>query len=40
MLSYSAMLGIFRDTGTTIEQFGWLGAVFYIGYLLAQASTD
>ncbi|KAI9359491.1 major facilitator superfamily domain-containing protein [Pilaira anomala] len=35
-LNYSALLGIKEDTNITDSQFGWLGSIFYLGYLLYQ----
>lgn len=37
-LNYSALLGIKEDTNITDSQFGWLGSIFYLGYLLYQVS--
>ncbi|KAI9263868.1 major facilitator superfamily domain-containing protein [Helicostylum pulchrum] len=35
-LNYSALLGIKEDTHITDSQFGWLGSIFYLGYLVYQ----
>ncbi|KAJ8664151.1 hypothetical protein O0I10_000430 [Lichtheimia ornata] len=40
ILSFTAVLGIYEDTGITHDQFGWLGAVFYGGFLLTQFSNQ
>lgn len=34
------MLGIKEDTSLTDIQFGWLGLIFFIGYLIFQLLTD
>lgn len=38
-LNYSALLGIKEDTHITDSQFGWLGSIFYLGYLVYQVKT-
>ncbi|KAI9493877.1 major facilitator superfamily domain-containing protein [Zychaea mexicana] len=35
-LNFSAVLGLFDDTAITESEFGWLGSIFFIGYLLFQ----
>ncbi|KAI9497525.1 major facilitator superfamily domain-containing protein [Zychaea mexicana] len=35
-LTVSALFGIYEDTGITHDEFGWLGSLFYIGYLAIQ----
>ncbi|KAL0094883.1 major facilitator superfamily domain-containing protein [Phycomyces blakesleeanus] len=35
-LNYSGVLTIKADTGITSAQYGWLGSIFYLGYLLFQ----
>ncbi|RCH83896.1 hypothetical protein CU098_007114, partial [Rhizopus stolonifer] len=35
-LNYSAVLGIMEDTHIDKAQFGWLGSIFYLGYLVYQ----
>ncbi|KAI9255746.1 major facilitator superfamily domain-containing protein [Phascolomyces articulosus] len=35
-LTVSALFGIYEDTGITHDEFGWLGSIFYIGYLVIQ----
>ena len=36
MISFTAVLGIYEDTDITHDQFGWLGALFYGGFLVTQ----
>ncbi|KAI7885994.1 MFS general substrate transporter [Lichtheimia hyalospora FSU 10163] len=36
VISFTAVLGIYEDTGMTHDQFGWLGALFYGGFLVTQ----
>ncbi|KAH8892122.1 MFS transporter [Thozetella sp. PMI_491] len=33
LLSYSAVMGILKDTGMNTAQYSWAGSIFYIGYL-------
>ncbi|KAI9255745.1 major facilitator superfamily domain-containing protein [Phascolomyces articulosus] len=35
-LNYAAVMGLYEDTHITQDQFSWLGAIFYIGYLAFQ----
>ncbi|KAI7859823.1 major facilitator superfamily domain-containing protein [Circinella umbellata] len=35
-LTISALFGIYEDTGITHDEFGWLGSIFYMGYLAIQ----
>ncbi|KAI9276822.1 major facilitator superfamily domain-containing protein, partial [Phascolomyces articulosus] len=35
-LNYSAVMGFYQDTNITSGDFSWLGAIFYLGYLLFQ----
>lgn len=35
-LNYSAVLGIRDDVNLDDTQFGWIGSIFFIGYLLYQ----
>ncbi|OBZ87200.1 hypothetical protein A0J61_04751 [Choanephora cucurbitarum] len=35
-LNYAAVLGIKEDTHITTAEFGWLGSIFYLGYLVYQ----
>ncbi|KAI8149505.1 major facilitator superfamily domain-containing protein [Fennellomyces sp. T-0311] len=35
-LNFSAVMGLYEDTNITQNQFSWLGAIFYIGYLAFQ----
>ncbi|KAI9276859.1 major facilitator superfamily domain-containing protein [Phascolomyces articulosus] len=39
-LNYSAVMGIYQDTKITGNQFGWLGSIFYLGYLLFQVPNQ
>ncbi|KAJ8654655.1 hypothetical protein O0I10_009706 [Lichtheimia ornata] len=35
-LNFSAVLGLYEDTGIDGSQFSWLGSIFYVGYLAFQ----
>ncbi|KAI7853656.1 major facilitator superfamily domain-containing protein [Circinella umbellata] len=35
-LNFSAVMGIFQDTGISGNQFAWLGSIYYLGYLIFQ----
>ncbi|KAI7853649.1 major facilitator superfamily domain-containing protein [Circinella umbellata] len=35
-LNYSVTMGFYEDTNTTSRDLSWLGAIFYLGYLLFQ----
>ncbi|KAG2226515.1 hypothetical protein INT45_014259, partial [Circinella minor] len=35
-LNYSVAMGLYEDTNTTSGDLSWLGAIFYLGYLLFQ----
>ncbi|KAI9276857.1 major facilitator superfamily domain-containing protein [Phascolomyces articulosus] len=35
-LNFSAVMGLFQDTGITGDQFAWLGSIYYMGYLVFQ----
>ncbi|KAI7853650.1 major facilitator superfamily domain-containing protein [Circinella umbellata] len=35
-LNFSAVLGLFEDTGINGSEFSWLGSIFYLGYFLFQ----
>ncbi|KAI7859824.1 major facilitator superfamily domain-containing protein [Circinella umbellata] len=35
-LNFSAVLGLYEDTGITGTEFSWLGSIFYVGYLAFQ----
>lgn len=32
----AAVLGIMEDAHLSIDDFGWLGSIFYLGYLVCQ----
>ncbi|KAI9281154.1 major facilitator superfamily domain-containing protein [Sporodiniella umbellata] len=38
-INYAAVMGIKQDTHLTGAQFGWLGSIFYLGYLLFQVPS-
>ncbi|ORY97525.1 major facilitator superfamily domain-containing protein [Syncephalastrum racemosum] len=35
-LNFAGVLGIYEDTGIDQNQFGWVGSVFYLGFLVFQ----
>jgi MFS family permease len=35
-LAYSAVFDLLTSTGMTSDQYGWLGSIFYFGYLFAE----
>ncbi|KAI9276860.1 major facilitator superfamily domain-containing protein [Phascolomyces articulosus] len=35
-LNFSAVMGLFEDTGINGAEFSWLGSIFYLGYLIFQ----
>ncbi|ORX51922.1 MFS general substrate transporter [Hesseltinella vesiculosa] len=39
-LNNANMLGVKKDTGLDTDKFGWLGALFYIGYLAGQVPNN
>ncbi|KAI9310523.1 major facilitator superfamily domain-containing protein [Dichotomocladium elegans] len=39
-LNYAGVLGIYQDTGITHDQFGQVGTLFYVGYLLFQLPNN
>ncbi|ORZ02146.1 major facilitator superfamily domain-containing protein [Syncephalastrum racemosum] len=36
MISFTAVLGIYEDTGITQNQFGWIGSIMFIGQIVFQ----
>lgn len=38
MISFTAVLGIYEDTGITQNQFGWIGSILFIGQIVFQVS--
>ncbi|ORY97524.1 major facilitator superfamily domain-containing protein [Syncephalastrum racemosum] len=39
-LNFAGVLGIYEDTGIDHNQFGWIGSIFYLGFLLFQISNS
>lgn len=39
-LNYAGVLGIYRDTGISHDQFGLLGSMLYIGQIVSQVSQS
>ncbi|KAI9320453.1 major facilitator superfamily domain-containing protein [Dichotomocladium elegans] len=39
-LTVAALFGIYEDTLITHDEFGWLGALFYVGYLAIQVPNQ
>ncbi len=35
-LAYSAVFDLLTDTSTTLDQYSWLGSIFYFAYLFAE----
>ncbi|KAI7862749.1 major facilitator superfamily domain-containing protein [Spinellus fusiger] len=40
LLSTSAVMGLLEDVQLTGNQFGWLGSIFYLGYLIFQPPNN